>query len=195
MVARPTKPEEQGPGCGGLAGAGVGDALLHIDGDHQADDGRPTGRRWSGIYTAAGIGGGMATFETATPSWPDFDRDHLAAARLVAASLRPVRWWGGSPAAARPAGTVYSGVVEHSVYVDPAAAGRGIGGGLLAAYVAATEAAGIWTLQAGLFPENAASLALHARAGFRVVGRRERIGRMRGVWRDVVLVERRSDRV
>ncbi len=146
------------------------------------------------IY-AAGIAGGMATFEPATPSWQDFDRDHLAVPRLVAAEPATgavVGWIAGRRTSSRD---VYSGVVEHSVYVDPAAAGRGIGRALLAAYVAATEAAGIWTLQAGLFPENAASLALHARAGFRVVGRRERIGRMRGVWRDVVLVERRSDRV
>ncbi len=149
-------------------------------------------RAVEGIY-AAGIDGGMATFETATPSWPDFDRNHLAAHRLVAAdgtTRAVVGWIAGSRTSARP---VYAGVVEHSVYVDPAAAGRGVGRALLAAYIASTEAAGIWTLQAGLFPENAASLALHARAGFRVVGRRERIGRMRGQWRDVVLVERRSN--
>lgn len=86
----------------------------------------------------------------------------------------------------------YAGVVEHSVYVDPAARGRGVASALLKALVDSTERAGIWTIQAGIFPENTASLAVHERAGFRVIGIRERIGRRRGVWRDVVLVERRS---
>lgn len=89
----------------------------------------------------------------------------------------------------------YAGVVEHSVYVDPAARGRGVAALLLKALVDSTERAGIWTVQAGIFPENTASLAVHARAGFRVIGVRERIGRHRGVWRDVVLVERRSPAV
>lgn len=86
----------------------------------------------------------------------------------------------------------YAGVVEHSVYVDPAARGRGVASALLKALVDSTERAGVWTIQAGIFPENTASLAVHERAGFRVIGTRERIGRRRGVWRDVVLVERRS---
>ncbi|MER6178791.1 N-acetyltransferase family protein [Streptosporangium sp. NPDC001681] len=85
-----------------------------------------------------------------------------------------------------------AGVVEHSVYVHPAARGRGVGSALLAVLIASTEAAGIWTIHSGVFPENTASLALHARAGFRVIGTRERIGRHHGVWRDVVLIERRS---
>jgi phosphinothricin acetyltransferase len=83
-------------------------------------------------------------------------------------------------------------VVEHSVYVHPAVRGRGIGATLLAALIASTEAAGIWTIQSGIFPENGVSLALHERAGFRRVGTRERLGRHHGRWRDVVLVERRS---
>jgi phosphinothricin acetyltransferase len=87
---------------------------------------------------------------------------------------------------------VYAGVAEVSVYVHPDWRGRGVGAGLLAALIAASEAAGVWTLQAGVFPENAASLALHARHGFRTVGRRERVGRHHGVWRDTVLLERRS---
>jgi phosphinothricin acetyltransferase len=87
---------------------------------------------------------------------------------------------------------VYAGVVEHSVYVDPAYQGRGVGRLLLAAVIASTEAAGIWTIQSGVFPQNTVSLALHERAGFRVVGRRMRIGRLHGVWRDVILLERRS---
>lgn len=86
----------------------------------------------------------------------------------------------------------YAGVVEHSVYVDPAARGRGVASALLKALVDSTERAGIWTIQAGIFPENTASLTVHERAGFRVIGIRERIGRRRGVWRDAVLVERRS---
>jgi L-amino acid N-acyltransferase YncA len=101
-------------------------------------------------------------------------------------------WVAVSPVSSRP---VYAGVVEHSVYVDPAAQGRGIGRLLLAALVASTDAAGIWTIQSAIFPENAASLALHRTAGFRVVGVRERIGRhasQGGRWRDVVFLERRS---
>jgi phosphinothricin acetyltransferase len=89
----------------------------------------------------------------------------------------------------RPA---YVGVVEHSVYVHPAARGQGVGLALLTALIAATEAAGIWTLRSGIFPENTASLALHKRAGFRIVGTRDRPGRLHGRWRDVILVERRS---
>ena len=87
---------------------------------------------------------------------------------------------------------VYAGVVEHSVYVAPAVAGRGVGTALVRAFIDSTEAAGIWTIQTGIFPENGASLALHERCGFRVVGRRERLGRHFGRWRDVVLLERRS---
>jgi phosphinothricin acetyltransferase len=90
---------------------------------------------------------------------------------------------------------VYRGVVEHSVYVSPAARGQGVGRALLAAFIESTEAAGIWTIQSGIFPENAASLALHTAAGFRVVGVRERIGQQHGRWRDVVLLERRVSAV
>jgi len=98
-------------------------------------------------------------------------------------------WAAVSPVSTRP---VYAGVVEHSVYVRPDAHGRGIGTALLRALIDSTEAAGIWTLQSGIFPENAASVALHERLGFRVVGRRVRLGRHQGRWRDVLLVERRS---
>ena len=89
----------------------------------------------------------------------------------------------------------YAGVVEHSVYVHPGARGQGVAKALLRALIASTEAAGIWTIQSGIFPENAAGLAVHERAGFRVIGTRERIGRHHGVWRDVVLLERRSPRI
>ena len=147
------------------------------------------------IY-AAGIATGHATFEEEPPSWEAFDDDKLADHRLVAvdAEGRVVGWAAVTGVSDRCA---YAGVVEHSVYVDPAVSGRGIGLGLLEALVASTEAAGIWTIQSGIFPENTASLRLHARAGFRTVGTRERVGRMTygpmaDKWRDVVFVERRS---
>jgi L-amino acid N-acyltransferase YncA len=101
----------------------------------------------------------------------------------------PHRWSAAARASNRPG---YAGVVEHSVYVHPAARGRGVGLALLTALIASTEAVGIWTLRSGIFPENVASLALHQRAGFRIVGTRDRPGRLHGRWRDVVLVERRS---
>ena len=142
-----------------------------------------------------GIDEGDATFETQAPSWPDFDRVRLLEHRFVA--VRPsdqtvVGWVAAQRVSPRQA---YVGVVEHSVYVDPAARGQGVGQALLAALVASTEAAGIWTIQSAIFPENVASLALHDSAGFRRIGRRERIGRQDGRWRDVVLDERRSPTV
>ena len=105
---------------------------------------------------------------------------------------RIVGWVAASPVSDR---CVYGGVVEHSVYVGEADRGRGVGALLLARLVASTEAAGIWTIQTGVFPENTASVRVHERAGFRVVGRRERLGRLHGAWRDVLLLERRSDAV
>jgi L-amino acid N-acyltransferase YncA len=141
------------------------------------------------IYRAA-IDTGEATFEIAPPpTWAVFDAARLPGHRFVATTDRVLGWVGAGPVSSRPA---YAGVVEHSVYVDPAAAGRGVGRTLLAALIGSTEAAGIWTIQSAIFPENTASLALHAGAGFRVVGVRERIARHRGRWRDVLLVERRS---
>ena len=143
------------------------------------------------IYQA-GLDGGNASFETVAPSWQRWDADHLPAHRFVAIADGSVLGFvAASPVSGR---CVYAGVLEHSVYVHPDQQGRGVGTALLDAYVAATEAAGIWTLQSGIFPENTASLALHQRAGFRVVGTRERIGQHHGVWRDVVLIERRSSR-
>ncbi|WP_435975319.1 N-acetyltransferase family protein [Streptomyces sp. Qhu_M48] len=135
-----------------------------------------------------GIGGGDATFETA---WEAFDGTRAPGHRLVAVDEdgRVLGWAAVTPLSDR---CVYAGVVEHSVYVHPDARGRGTGLALLTELLASTEAAGVWTVQSGIFPENTASLALHTRAGFRVVGTRERLGRHRGVWRDVVLVERRS---
>jgi L-amino acid N-acyltransferase YncA len=137
-----------------------------------------------------GIAGGDATFETAAPAWADWDRGHLARPRLVATlSGRVVGWAALSPVSERRA---YAGVAEASVYVATAAGGRGVGRALLERLVAGAEAAGIWTVQAGIFPENTASLALHRRCGFRTVGVRERLGKLDGRWRDVVLLERRS---
>jgi len=141
------------------------------------------------IYQA-GIDEGNATFETTAPSWPEFDGAKLAEHRFVA--LRDGRVLGWAAVIGVSDRCVYAGVVEHSVYVHPEARGLGIGRALLAELVASTERGGIWTIQSGIFEENVASLALHQAAGFRVVGRRERIGQHHGVWRDVVLVERRS---
>ncbi|KKK00552.1 GNAT family N-acetyltransferase [Micromonospora sp. HK10] len=142
------------------------------------------------IYQA-GLDGGDASFETAAPTWAAFDAGKLPDHRLVAvdADDTVLGWVAVSPTSSR---AVYAGVVEHSVYVDPAAQGRGVARLLLDALIASTEAAGIWTIQSGVFPENTASLTLHQRAGFRVIGIRERVGRHHGRWRDVVLLERRS---
>ncbi|GAB3990557.1 GNAT family N-acetyltransferase [Actinoallomurus acanthiterrae] len=141
-----------------------------------------------------GIDSGDATFETTAPTWEAFDAAKLPEHRLVAVddNGRVLGWTAVVPVSDRCA---YAGVVEHSVYVHPDAQGRGIGQALLTALLAATDAAGIWTVQSGIFPENTASLALHAKAGFRVIGTRERIGRHHGHWRDVVLIERRSPTV
>ncbi|WP_051055706.1 MULTISPECIES: GNAT family N-acetyltransferase [Kitasatospora] len=142
------------------------------------------------IYRA-GIEEGNATFETEAPEWAAFDAARLPGHRYVV--LGPDAtvsgWIAASAVSARPA---YAGVVEHSVYVHPDHRGRGIAGVLLAHLIDSTEEAGIWTIQSSVFPENTASLALHAAAGFRVVGTRERVARHRGVWRDTVLIERRS---
>jgi L-amino acid N-acyltransferase YncA len=141
------------------------------------------------IYQA-GIDEGNATFETRAPGWSAFSAARLPGHRFVATAAGQVAGWvAASPVSGR---CVYAGVVEHSVYVHPAARGRGIGRRLLDALFASTEATGIWTIQSGIFPENTASLALHQAAGFRVVGVRERIGQHHGRWRDVILIERRS---
>lgn len=138
----------------------------------------------------AGLDGGDASFETSAPGWPQFDAARLPGHRWVATDAAALLGWVAvSPVSPRP---VYAGVVEHSVYVAAAAHGRGVGLALLRRLIGSTEAAGIWTIQSGVFPENLASLALHERAGFRVIGVRERVGRHHGRWRDVVLLERRS---
>jgi phosphinothricin acetyltransferase len=145
------------------------------------------------IYQA-GMDSGHASFESVAPSWAAFDASKLPDHRYVAADDggTVLGWVTVSAVSSRQ---VYAGVVEHSVYVDPGAQGRGVGRALLDALITSTEAAGIWTIQSGVFPENTASLALHRRAGFRIVGVRERVGRHAmhgGWWRDVVFIERRS---
>ncbi len=144
------------------------------------------------IY-AAGIATGDATFETSPPSWEEFDRARLREHRLVAVEGGEIVGWAAlAPTSARDC---YAGVVEHSVYVAENARGRGAGRALMEALVAGADGAGLWTIQTSIFPENAASVALHERLGFRIVGRRERIARLGGVWRDTVLLERRSPAV
>jgi phosphinothricin acetyltransferase len=144
-----------------------------------------------------GIDTGNATFETHTPTRDAFDAGKIAAHRFVAVDHSAgavLGWVAASATSARPA---YTGVVEHSVYVTSTAQGRGIGRELLGAFLNSVDTAGIWTVQSSIFPENEASLALHDRAGFRRIGMRERIARSEagpyaGVWRDTVLIERRS---
>ncbi|HXU16445.1 MAG TPA: GNAT family N-acetyltransferase [Terriglobales bacterium] len=137
-----------------------------------------------------GISTGNATFETDPPSWEMWNSGHLPDCRLVALDHSQVLGWAAlSPVSSR---RVYAGVTEVSVYVGSAARSKGVGRALLLALICSAEAAGIWTLQAGIFPENVASIHLHNTLGFREVGRRERIGKMGGRWRDVMLLERRS---
>jgi L-amino acid N-acyltransferase YncA len=144
------------------------------------------------IYQA-GLDGGNASFETVAPGWDAFDASKLAEHRHLAADGDTVLGWVAvSPTSAR---AVYAGVVEHSIYVHPAAQGRGVGRALLDALIASTEAAGIWTIQSAIFPENTASAALHRAAGFRSIGVREKVARhpaQGNRWRDTVLIERRS---
>jgi L-amino acid N-acyltransferase YncA len=155
----------------------------------------PAGRE---IY-AEGIATGNATFETAPPDWQDWDAGHRKDCRLIAVAPTPasegsaVLGW----AALRPVSSraVYRGGAEVSVYVAGAARGRGVGRALLEAVIEESEACGIWTLQAGIFPEKVASLALHTQCGFRPVGIRRKIGKLGETWRDTALLERRSERI
>ena len=137
-----------------------------------------------------GIATGNATFESDVPDWETWDRDRRDDCRLVARSEGHVIGWAAlSPISPRPA---YAGVAEVSLYVAASARGRGVGKALMTALIESSERAGVWTLQGSIFPENIASLALVKESGFRVVGLREKIGRLKGVWRDTILVERRS---
>ncbi len=143
----------------------------------------------SKIYVE-GIATGEATFETDAPSWEIWNSAHLPYGRLVARVDDTIKGWAAlSPVSSR---CVYSGVAETSVYIAEDFRGRGLGRALLEMLVSVSESNGVWTLQAGVFPENVGSLRLHKMFGFREVGRRERIGKMNGVWRDTILLERRS---
>jgi L-amino acid N-acyltransferase YncA len=138
-----------------------------------------------------GIATGNATFETTVPSWEEWDAAHLREHRFVAArDGHVVGWIALAPVSPREC---YAGVAEVSAYVGENARGEGIGASLLATAVDSSERGGIWTLQTGVFPENEASLGLLRRFGFRIVGTQERLGRLHGIWRDVVLLERRSE--
>jgi L-amino acid N-acyltransferase YncA len=140
-----------------------------------------------------GIAGGQATFETEAPSWENWDANHLGVARLLARDdEKTIGWAALSPVSSR---RVYAGVAETSVYVSLERRGTGVGRHLLERLISESEQNGIWMLQAVMFPENTASVALHRAAGFREVGRRERISKLNGKWRDTVLLERRSSLV
>jgi len=137
-----------------------------------------------------GIKTGNATFQTTAPAWKDWNESHLASCRIVAQSNEQIIGWAAlTPVSSR---CVYAGVAEISVYVDPEHSGKGIGLALLNELVDLSETDGIWTLQAGIFPENIASLRIHEKAGFRILGVREKIGKQNGLWRDTVFLERRS---
>ena len=137
-----------------------------------------------------GIDTGIATFETEVPSWEDWDRAHVARCRLIARTGDQMLGWAAlSPVSSR---CVYGGVAEVSVYVAEGARGQGAGEALLRELIRASESEGFWTLQSGIFPENASSIRLHEKVGFRKIGYRERIGKRDGIWKDNVLMERRS---
>ena len=150
---------------------------------------------WPGVARVFedGIATRNATFETEAPTWEAWDSSHLPEHRVVALRGGDVIGWAAvSPVSDR---CCYGGVVENSVYVAESARGQGVGQRLLEELIASTEAAGIWTIEAGMFPENDGSIRLHERVGFEVVGRRKRLGKLDGVWRDVILLERRSESV
>lgn len=139
----------------------------------------------------SGIETGNATFETSPPTFDDWDKSHTRFGRLVATQDDVVVGWAAlTPVSNR---CVYAGVEEVSVYIDPAFSGKGIGQQLLGALIEESEKNGTWTLQAGIFPENKASVHIHEKQGFRIVGYRERVGKQHGLWRDTLLLERRSN--
>jgi L-amino acid N-acyltransferase YncA len=162
---------------------------MHLRIDAMTDEDWPAVRD---IY-AEGIATGNATFETEVPDWTKWDGGHRKDCRLIARDGQHILGWAAlSPVSTRQ---VYSGVAEVSIYVAESARGRGVGRALLGELIQASERCGIWTLQAGIFPENVASIRLHKSCGFREVGVRERPGQLAGGWRDVCLLERRSGSV
>jgi L-amino acid N-acyltransferase YncA len=147
---------------------------------------------WNAVSTIyeQGIATKQATFQTESPSWEAWDSGHLSHLRYVAVDLDTIAGWAAlSPVSDR---CVYAGVTEVSVYINEQYRGRGIGAALLGKLIAESETRNIWTIQAGIFPKNQASIKLHSKFGFRQIGFREKIGKMDGVWRDTVLMERRS---
>jgi L-amino acid N-acyltransferase YncA len=149
-------------------------------------------QHWSAVKAIyeAGLATGNATFQTSAPTWEEWDAAHLKHSRLVFLQDDQVKGWAAlTPVSGR---CVYAGVAEVSVYIDAASRGQGIGKALLWALITESEKNGLWTLQAGIFPENTASVQLHEKCGFRTIGTREKIGQMHGIWRDTVLLERRS---
>jgi phosphinothricin acetyltransferase len=151
-----------------------------------------TAAHWDAVRAIylEGIATGHATFQQSAPEWVEWNGGHLPGCRLVALRNDEVLGWAAlSSVSGR---CVYAGVAEVSVYVAQTARGTGVGVMLLTRLITESEAAGIWTLQAGIFPENIASIRLHTKTGFRIVGTRERLGSMNGRWRDVILLERRS---
>ena len=144
----------------------------------------------SDIYQQ-GIISGNATFETSIPSWQQWDGSHLQHSRIIAILQDQIAGWAAlSPVSGR---CVYGGVAEVSVYVANMHEGKSIGSNLLTQLVNISEQNGIWTLQSGIFPENKGSIRIHEKNGFRTIGYREKIGKMNGVWRDILLMERRSN--
>jgi len=141
------------------------------------------------IYES-GIATGNATFQTTAPEWEEWDKAHVKTCRLVAIENSQVTGWAALTAVSGRC--VYAGVGEVSVYIHADARGKNAGTQLLQALITASESNGFWTLQAGIFPENTASIKVHEKCGFRLVGRREKIGQMNGLWRDTLLLERRS---
>lgn len=150
------------------------------------------GQQVLAIYEA-GIATGNATFQTSAPKWEKWDQSHLQHSRLVATEDDKVLGWAGLTAVSDRC--VYAGVAEVSVYVAPEAQGKGIGRQLLQVLISESEQNNCWTLQAGIFPENTSSVKIHEACGFRIIGRRERIGKMGNIWRDTLLLERRSTTV
>ena len=186
LVGGLAAPDPGEPGADAVLGTFTGPDRVTIRPMREADADRVLA-----VYQE-GLDSGDASFETSAPSWAAFDAGRLPGHRHVAEAEDTGEVLGWVAVTAVSGRSAYAGVVEHSVYVSSAARRRGVGAALLKALIDSTEAAGIWTIQSGIFPENIASIRLHQREGFRVVGIRERIGRQRGRWRDVVLVERRS---
>lgn len=150
---------------------------------------------WSAVKRIyeEGLNTGNATFQTSAPEWEEWDKAHVQTGRLVAIENENIIGWAAlSPVSGR---CVYGGVAEISVYVSENARGKGIGKELLKSLIEDSEANGFWTLQAGIFPENIASIKIHEATGFRVIGKREKIGQMNGHWRDTILLERRSQTI